>query len=79
MGFADTASYYLEIAAMLQDIPNKRGEILLDLAQAYKIIGESDLAKRACQEILEINCGAREKSQAQKLLTELADKKQERK
>lgn len=79
MGFADTASYYLEIAAMLQDIPNKRGEILLDLAKAYKIIGESDLAKRACQEILEINCGAREKSQAQKLLTELADKKQERK
>ena len=76
MGFPDTAAYYLEIGSMLQDIPHERGKILLSLAKCYKALGDLELAKRACKEILEINCGATEKSQAGELLSELVDKKQ---
>lgn len=71
MGFPDTAVYYLETAATLEDVPYRRGKVLLDLARAYSIVGDLGLAQKACQEISDINCGAREKEEAEKLLIEL--------
>ncbi|HEX9917201.1 MAG TPA: tetratricopeptide repeat protein [candidate division Zixibacteria bacterium] len=76
MGFPDTAAYYLETAATLEDIPYRRGKILLDLAGAYSAVGDLELAQKAYQEILDINCGAREKEQAEKLLAQPKERKE---
>lgn len=76
MGFADTALYYLETAAMLEDIPHRRGKVLLDLAGAYYAVGDLELAQKACEEISDINCGAREKQEAEKLLAKLEKRKE---
>lgn len=71
MELPDTALYYLETAVMLEDIPYRRGKVLLDLVRAYSAVGDLELAQKACQEILDINCGAREKEEAEKLLAGL--------
>jgi tetratricopeptide (TPR) repeat protein len=75
MGFPDTALYYLETAVTLEDIPYRRGRVLLDLAKAYDAVGDLQLAQKACQEILDINCGVREKEEAEKVLAELEKRK----